>query len=145
MRNTVIIVSIAIILIVGGIFFYLGKSGAISADVESAECKYYTFSDRKVYTQNQTVSFSVKNDKYSKCILKIRNDIGPWEIVDSNNRIVYKKDSDGPILNLKPGQRQDWQWSGTSSTGSAVTAGAYKIKFTSLNKDVLFTISASAY
>jgi hypothetical protein len=141
MRNKVIIFSLIAIAIVGGLIFYVGKSGSISADVESKDCKYYTFTDRKSYSQNQIVNLGVKNDKYSKCILKLRNDIGPWSVVDSGGNEVYKSESaEKNIVNLKPGERQNWQWSKISSSGSNLLPGKYKIKFTSLNKDAEFTI-----
>jgi hypothetical protein len=144
LRNTIILSSIAILAIVGGIVFYVGKAGSISADVESKDCKFYAFTDRKSYFPNQLVTIGIKNDKYSKCTLKIRNDIGPWTVVDANNKQIYKADSaDKTIVNLKPGEKEDWQWSMKDSSGSPIKPGKYKIKMTSLNKTIDFTVTSN--
>ena len=141
LRNTVILSSLAIMAIVGGIVFYAGKTGSISADVESKDCKFYSFTDRKVYSRGQTVKLGLKNDKYSKCIVKVRNDLGPWAVYGSNNKIVYKASAtSSSIQNLKAGDRLDWDWNMITTSGSQIPAGIYKIKFTSIDKDIELTI-----
>lgn len=141
MRNIVILSSLAFLAIVGGIVFFAGKAGFISADTNSKDCKFYTFSDQKTYSRNSTVSFGLKNDKYSKCKIKIRDDIGAWSVVDSSNKQIYKASSAGTsINNLKPGERADWKWDMSTNSGTSVPAGKYKIKFTSIEKDIEFTV-----
>lgn len=141
LRNTVILSSLAVMAIIGGIVFYAGKTGSISANSDNKNCKFYAFTDHKSYSKNSTVSFGLKNDKYSKCTLKIREDLGSWSITDLSNRQVYKASSTSPtISNLKPGDRLDWKWNMRSNIGTTIPAGKYKIKFTSIEKEVEFSI-----
>lgn len=142
LRNTIILSSIAVLAIIGGIVFYVGKAGSISADVESKDCKFYAFTDRKSYSPSELVTIGIKNDKYSKCTLKIRNDIGPWTVTDASGEQIYKENSyDKAIANLKPGEKKDWQWSMKDNSGSPIKPGKYKIKFTSLNRTIDFTVT----
>jgi hypothetical protein len=144
LRNVIVLSSLAVMAIVAGVTLYYGRtgSGAISADVGSKDCKFYTFTDRKSYSQGQKMSIGVKNDKYSKCVLKIRDDIGPWTVVNSENKQVYKATAvTNAIVNLKPGERKDWQWNFTTNQGIKVPAGTYKVVFTSLDRTVDVTLA----
>lgn len=141
LRNIVILSGLAVLTLIGGIVFYAGKVGSISADSDSKDCKFYTFTDHDTYSQNSTVNFGLKNDKYSKCNIKIRDDLGAWSVVDATGKQIYKANSTGTeIKSLKPGERMDWKWTMTTNNGTSIPAGKYKIKFTSINKDVDFTI-----
>jgi len=143
LRSIIIFSGIAILVVIGGIVFYVGKAGSISADIESKDCKFYTFTDKPDYSANQIATIGVKNDKYSKCILKIRNDIGPWTVVDANGQQVYKENSlDKTIFSLKPNEKQDWQWTMKDNAGLSLKPGNYKINFTSLNRTIDFAISS---
>jgi len=141
MRNIVLSVSAGAILLLGGIAFVVGKY-SISADVsDSKNCKYYVFTDRKKYSPGQEITVGIKNDKYSKCTLKLRNDTTPWQAIDKAGRTVYTHRVNQEITTLKPGNKTSWAWNGLLNTGASLTPGDYKIKFNSPDSTAEFSIS----
>lgn len=141
LRNTIILSTLAVLAVVGGVVFYLGKAGSISADVGSKECKFYAFVDRKTYNVGQAMSITVKNDKYSKCTLKVRNDSSPWSLINTKGKEIYKLEVNSSITILKPGDKTDWSWDMRDESGGYISAGSYQIKFNSLNKTADFTVN----
>ncbi len=141
LRNKIVLSSLAVLAVVGGVIFYMGKTGSISADVGSKECKFYAFVDRKTYNVGQTMSIGVKNDKYSQCTLKVRNDSSPWSLIDAKGKEIYKLEVNSSITTLKPGNKTDWSWNMRDKSGSYIPAGSYQIKFNSLNKVASFTVN----
>lgn len=129
-----------LLLVGGGVFFY-GKVGSVGADINSPDCKFYGFTDRKVYSVGQKISIGIKNDKYSKCTLKIRNDSYPWSVIDSRGKEIYKLDVNTEITSVKPGEKSDWTWDMRDKTGRTLTTGNYQIKFNSLNKTADFKVN----
>lgn len=141
MRNIVLSVSAGVILLLGGIAFVVGKY-SISADVsDSKNCKYYVFTDRKQYSPGQEITVGIKNDKYSKCTIKLRTDTTPWQAIDASGRTVYTYRVNQKITTLKPGNKANWTWNGQLSTGAMLSPGDYKIKFNSPDSTSEFSVS----
>jgi uncharacterized protein YfaS (alpha-2-macroglobulin family) len=140
-RNIGMLSIVGFLLLVGGGVFFYGKMGAVGADINSPDCKFYGFTDRKAYNSSQQMSIGVKNDKYSKCTLKIRTDNYPWSVIDSRGKEVYKFEVNTNISSLKPGDMTNWQWDMRDLNGRYLSSGSYKIKFNSLNKTAEFTVN----